>query len=894
MKHQITTCCIAVEVLLITSVLEADNIKPNQNDSVRTGRSLSDFMTPDGRLDLNAIRGSGYQGPIDLKGVDLRVDPRSGAPTIIASPQSPADDPDDQYWDSSMSLSIQGVNGNVWATAVWNGRLIVGGDFTVAGGVAANGVAAWDGSNWYPLGLGIIGSVWALTGYDGKLIAGGNFDSAGGIPANNISSWDGSSWSPLGLGMEQEFDPSVYSLVEYDGKLIAAGKFSAAGGVATCNIASWDGSNWQPLESGLTTQGTIYALAVYDDRLIAGGERTFLDSSDSVHTIASWDGSSWSVFGVSLNGFAVYALTIYDGKLIAGGRAFRIDGSTSASDVASWDGVGWLSLKENISGRSEHSFVSALTVHDNKLIAGSNYLDHFWCGGSVISWDGNSWSFLDKEFEMEDNGVTTLTIYGGKLVAGGPFKRYSGGIANGVLSWDGTTWSPLQSGGGSVYALTVYDGKLIAGGDFTAAGGVPANHIASWDGSNWSPLGSGITGGENIPWVSALTVYDGKLIAAGGFDSASGVVANNIASWDGSSWLPLGSGMDGGVSALTVYDGKLIAGGGFATAGGESIANIASWDGTKWSALGPGRQSAAVALTVFDNKLVAGTNSVNLIERIASWDGSNWVDLNTSYLSSYRVQVLAVHDNKLLVGRSKVSCFTDCNGLAGVEAWDGANWTAILLLGAGGDWGVLSSLNALTTYEDKLIIGGTLDYVWEWNEEGVQVDNIASWDGDSFTPLGSGVARTGYLPPPYGLPAQIFALTAYDGKLIVGGNFTDAGGKVSLGLAAWTKHDPTDVGEQDRTNLPKACSLVQNYPNPFNPTTTIEYNVPTRTHVTVEIFNLLGQHVRTLVDELKSAGSYKAEWNGTDATGKSVSTGVYLYRLKAGDFVETKKMLLLK
>jgi len=105
----------------------------------------------------------------------------------------------------------------------------------------------------------------------------------------------------------------------------------------------------------------------------------------------------------------------------------------------------------------------------------------------------------------------------------------------------------------------------------------------------------------------------------------------------------------------------------------------------------------------------------------------------------------------------------------------------------------------------------------------------------------------------------------------------------------------TDVDEQGSNDqLPYRFELAQNYPNPFNPVTTIEYSVPSRTDVTIEIFNVLGQKVRTLVNETKSAGSDRIEWNGTDDAGKPVSTGVYLYRFQAGDVVQTKKMLLIK
>ena len=104
----------------------------------------------------------------------------------------------------------------------------------------------------------------------------------------------------------------------------------------------------------------------------------------------------------------------------------------------------------------------------------------------------------------------------------------------------------------------------------------------------------------------------------------------------------------------------------------------------------------------------------------------------------------------------------------------------------------------------------------------------------------------------------------------------------------------TDVAEADGSSLPTTFALNQNYPNPFNPVTVIEYSVPSRAQVTIEIFNVLGQKIRTLVHEEKSPGYYRIDWDGTDQSGGLISTGVYLYRFKAGDFAQTKKMLLLK
>ena len=105
---------------------------------------------------------------------------------------------------------------------------------------------------------------------------------------------------------------------------------------------------------------------------------------------------------------------------------------------------------------------------------------------------------------------------------------------------------------------------------------------------------------------------------------------------------------------------------------------------------------------------------------------------------------------------------------------------------------------------------------------------------------------------------------------------------------------PVDVNDENGYILPYNFELSQNYPNPFNPITTVEYSLPRRSHVQIEIYNVLGQRVNTLVDRDESAGSYSVSWDGKTVNGQPVATGVYLYRFQAGDYVETKKMLLLK
>ena len=105
---------------------------------------------------------------------------------------------------------------------------------------------------------------------------------------------------------------------------------------------------------------------------------------------------------------------------------------------------------------------------------------------------------------------------------------------------------------------------------------------------------------------------------------------------------------------------------------------------------------------------------------------------------------------------------------------------------------------------------------------------------------------------------------------------------------------PTDVADQPEQNLPATFTLSQNYPNPFNPSTHISYAIAEKTHVRLEVFNILGRRIATLVDKEQSAGDYHEVWTGTDAQGDPVASGIYFYRLTAGQQTATRKMILLK
>jgi len=106
--------------------------------------------------------------------------------------------------------------------------------------------------------------------------------------------------------------------------------------------------------------------------------------------------------------------------------------------------------------------------------------------------------------------------------------------------------------------------------------------------------------------------------------------------------------------------------------------------------------------------------------------------------------------------------------------------------------------------------------------------------------------------------------------------------------------DGSQLNVNDSDPIPETFALHANYPNPFNPSTTISYDLPERAQVTLDIYDILGKQIKTLVNQSQDAGNNIAVWDGTDEFGRPVSAGVYLYRIKAGEFIQTRKMLLLK
>ncbi|TDE02429.1 choice-of-anchor D domain-containing protein [Jiangella asiatica] len=696
-------------------------------------------------------------------------------------------------WDAA--FFGPGLDGTVTAATVWDDgtgpALYVGGLFRTAGSQVVNQIARWDGTSWTPLagpdGVGVSGSVYSLAVYDGDLIVGGSFSRAGGVRVNQIARWDGIRWSPLdgpaGAGVSHEREPAVLAMTVYDGALLVGGSFSHAGGVPVNHVARWDGTGWSPLQGetrpgvrhlNVPSAAAVTALAVYDGDLMVGGRFTEAGETQ-INGIARWDGLQWTApagAGTGLTGFgipSVMSFAVLDGDLVAGGF-FSGMGTVAAGNVVRWDGTTWSPL-----GAGFDNAANTLTVVDGALYAGGTFGTS---GGTQVNrvahWDGAAWAPLAgaggtgvaAEFSAAVNG---LVSYDGRLVVVGGFDTAGGTVANNLASWDGAAWTALAglgstglSGGGPViHDLVEYDGDIVAAGSFGAAGDAVASMIARWDGTTWAPLGGGIDGFA----VNDLLVHDGVLVAAGNFSRAGDAGVRNLASWNGSTWSSLGGGVDREVRALAVLDGDLVAGGSFTEAGGVPANRIASWDGETWTPLGDGVDDRVRALTVHDGDLVVGgafsqAGGVE-VNKVARWDGAAWSPLGAG--TSSQVDALAVYDGDIIASGG----FLEAGGerVDRIARWDGEAWSPL-------DLGLNNSATELIEFQGDLIAAGS------FVEAGrVRADRVARWDGTAWSAL------TG--PAGNGTDGAVSALLARGDELTVGGSFSTSGGLPAWNLASY-------------------------------------------------------------------------------------------------------------
>ncbi len=489
-----------------------------------------------------------------------------------------------------------GVEGSVHAIAADGaGNLYVGGSFTAAGGVSAANVAKWNGSSWSAMGDGISGTVYSLA-VSGTLVY------AGGSITGGVTCWNGHSWASLREGV----NGGVQSLAMSGSTLYVGGNSTVAGTLPVANIARWSGGNWSALGSG--TDGAVSDMVASGGNLYIGGSFDLAGGVVGTSRIARWDGSDWFALGSGVNG-NVDGLVIGGGHLYVGG-AFTQAGGLPAIWFARWNIISntWSAIAHPAVGGFYNS-PGDLAWLGGELYAITVYGDGS-ASHSMVKWNPVSEVWLTLP-ATPDYMVQVLETVGAQLFAGGSFSQVGDVGVSSIARFAGTTWSALGSGfNAPIYAMTAFGSDLYVGGDFTTTPGGAANRIAKWDGSAWSALGSGTN-----EIVTSLAVWNGSIYAGGLFTNAGGLGVNHIARWNPatSSWSRLAAplpgeadGTDGPVYALDASTTRLYVGGSFLNAGGLSRRSTASWNGSSWSALGSGMVGYVNALAVANGRLFVG------------------------------------------------------------------------------------------------------------------------------------------------------------------------------------------------------------------------------------------------------------------------------------------------
>lgn len=220
------------------------------------------------------------------------------------------------------------------------------------------------------------------------------------------------------------------------------------------------------------------------------------------------------------------------------------------------------------------------------------------------------------------------------------------------------------------------------------------------------------------------------------------------------------------------------------------------------------------------------------------------------------------------------------------------------ILTTGYDWDelILIKNQGNLVFDDEVIVARqtrgfvVMDYENDGDKDIVTVNERLEENGISVylnDGLGNFTVRENcYFPYADGRPLSIVASDFdLDGRTDIAITSTTDSLYVLYNLGGGT----VGIRDQEFTEVPTSFSLSQNFPNPFNPTTTIQYSLPQAGNVTLKIYNLLGEEVRTLVEDYKQAGKHSVQFNAN-----SLASGIYFYRLQSGSFVETKKMVLIK
>lgn len=800
-------------------------------------KDLQSFLDERGYLKLPAS----FSGVLDPTGFEL-ISKRGQAPRFVAK-ASGAPELDERWGDDFAPGA--GCDGGIDAIAIGpSGEVYFGGRFLSCAGVLANRVIRYLPSTgaWEALGdetgNGVSDNVNAIVAVPDGVYVGGWFNQSNvgnPITSNYVARWayDGSGWSAVGSSGGNGVDAVVLGMAAANnGDVFVGGDFTKANlgaDVVADSVARWSPltESWSPLAGvgGQGALGFVNTIVVDGDSVLVGGVfgSVNLGTPISAGSIARWNPSEgWSRLGDGVNG-AVYAIVVSESQVYVGGRFDRAGTNVSTQGLASWDLAGefWWAPGNGLQSDGFVPEVYALATAGDSLYVGGFFQSvdsvspvpiEFAARLDVATNQWSSWNGILGDGLFGTLRVIQATTDG--FYVGGFFGTVTDDgnreLVGNAIRWDLPTATATslattdgQEVSGRVSAMAVLDGSVFVGGQFGRVGELYCGSIARWDGQAWTGLGT--DGGCGVAGtVSDIEVVNGKLYVAGSFGQVnagpSPLAANSIALWDPvtGAWSALGTdggnGADGHVFALEVYGGDLYLGGYFfnVNVGAELSANyFARWSLSeqRWIATestgDAGFDDAVRDLHAADgdlyvsgwfNEIIVGSNILEL-NRLARWDGQSFTKVGSeggSGVSGF-INAMTSAEGYLYVGGllSEVN-FGNSLPVQGIARWDlsAETWSAL----AGGLGAGLDRVSGLTVADGELYAVGSF---LSANSGQVPAARVASWNlaDESWRAVGSGIND----------PDRFVVSTVHDGlgSLYVGGDFRIAGGKSSMSLARY-------------------------------------------------------------------------------------------------------------
>jgi photosystem II stability/assembly factor-like uncharacterized protein len=629
-------------------------------------------------------------------------------------------------------------------------------------------------------------------------------------------------------------------------------------------ISRNDGLTWESADSGLPDLH-VWSLLIHGDDLFAGSYyQGVFRSTDG--------GASWHSANTGLTDPMVYALAadgtwIYAGTGGSNGGIFR-----STNNGGSWEHV----YRDTLTYPHVYSFF----VSSSGIMAGGY-------GVSYFSADhGNSWARITLapinvvDFEViGDTWFAVIAWGGGVLKSVGGYSNWSpanNGLTNtsvGSIERDGDSlfistsrgvFKSTNLGDSWIRQDSVMRGFLVIKNDKMFAGTEDGVFCSTNRGLTWMERSQGIA----ASLVRSLYV-DQSLLIAGSQHSVLSVSSDRGSTWTRRVISSPGREIDG----IVVYEGQILA----ATCGHGILRS--SDGGSTWFPSNSGLQNLCTESIVrIDTNLFVGTWTGLYISRNG---GSTWEIVLATEGTVYDV---TKYDSDLLAASWGGVFRSSDAGSTWVRSDSGMSGCSVTSIVRSGDMVLASTPCAVYKSTDQ---------GWTWTSSSAGLPNN-SWIG-VLLKVGNCVYVANYLDGVFSsrddgttwqslsgpLPKYVQALAADDSMLYAG--------TYSSGVWRHPLVSSLVSSVRQEGGAPIAFSLSQNFPNPFNPSTTIRFALPKSGHVELRVYNTLGQEVATLMNEEKNAGTYSAQWNAG-----SVASGVYFYRLKAGEYTQIRKLLLLK